>query len=87
MIQAITEIDPDQAIPFISYIRQHSSTLREDTAQYDRYVHHPAITLQMRQYPNFIQMQQTTWTQEPFEKRFGWIRCETLPGSVRENTL
>ena len=26
MIQAISEIDPDQAIPFLTYIRQHSST-------------------------------------------------------------
>ena len=87
MIQAISEIDPDQAIPFLSYIRQHSSTLREDSAQYDRYVPHPARKLQMRKHPNLIKKQQITWTQEPFENRSRCIRSETLPGPVREYTL
>lgn len=67
MIQAISEIDPDQAIPFLSYIRQQSSTLREDSAQHDRYVPHPARKLQMRKHPNLIKKQQFIWTQEPFE--------------------
>ena len=50
-IQAITEVDPDQAIPAISFIRQRSSALREDTAQYERYVLHPARKLQVRKQP------------------------------------
>ena len=87
MIQAMTEIDPDQAIPVISNVRQHSSTLCQDTAQYDRYVLHPARILQMRKHPNFIQRQQTTWTWEPLQTTSGLIRSESLPGPVRENTL
>ena len=87
MIQAVSEIDPDQAIPFLSYIRQHSSTPREDTAQYDRDVLHPAIKLQMRKHRNFVHRQQATWTQESFENRSKWFRSETLPGPLRECTL
>ena len=87
MIQAISEIDPDQAIPVIPYIRQHSSIPREDTAQYDRYVLHPALKLQMRKHPSFIQRQQTIWIQELFENRSRCIRSEALPGPARENTL
>lgn len=87
MIQAITEIDPDQAIPVISYTRQHLCTLREDTAQYYWCVLHPARKLQMRKHLNFIQRQQTTRTQEPFENRLRWFCTEAFPGSLRAGTL
>ncbi len=87
MIQAISEIDPDQAIPVIPYIRQHPSTPRDDTAQYDTYVLHPAIKLQISKHADFIQRQQTIWIQEPFESRSRCFRSETLPGAAREYTL
>lgn len=86
IIQAISESEPDQAVPFLTYIRQHSSTPREDTAQYDRYVLHPARKLQMRKHPNFIQRQQTTWKREPLQTTSGLIRSESLPGPLRECT-
>ena len=86
MIQAISEIDPGQAIPVISYIRQRPSALREDTAQYNRYVLDPAGILQMRKHRNCIQIQQTTWTQESLERRSRWLRSKTHTGPVRENT-
>ena len=87
MIQAITEIDRYQAIPAISYKRKQLCTTREDTAQYDRYVLHPARKLRAGGHPNFTQRQQTTWTPEPFESRLKWLRAEALAGLARTGTL
>ena len=87
MIQAITEIDPYQAIPVISYKRKDLCTTHEDTAQNDRYVLHPARKLQAGGHPNFIQRRQTTWTQEPFESTLKWLRTEALAGLARAGIL
>ena len=87
MIQAITEIDPYQAIPAISYKRMQLCTTREDTAQYDRYVLHAARRLRAVGHPNFIQRRQTAWTPEPYENRLKWLRTEALAGIARAGTL
>ena len=86
MIQAITEVDPYQAIPAISYKRKQLCAPRENTAQYNRYMLRPVRILQTKKHRNFIQIQLATWTPESLDRRLVRLRSETFQGPAREYT-